>query len=399
MQWTYLWNVLLAIRNTIFDVARHSGGVINRNGTINPNSLERFRMKHREQLNALTVPDPETNQMVPMMNLLENTQNLVADMLARQVIQRQRIMEIEGAQLYRSIQNRVGKQGNPNAVIDDALNNKLAMKDLAASVSDNPLQQIAFRRMLFHRLLENSFSSKTGAISNPQQFRGLLADKEEILVEGLGREHYENLVLLSDAYERVLATGISEGKGLDRNTLVDKFGQITGVTPQGYSARMINMLEGRVSPRTTFVWLASQAARAGQMRSLDAAFEEAMFNPNFAKMLMEQTPDVAVLAPAAARRVRPMLWAAGILDPSQERSMREVTIPLDPAPQLPVDGAQASLPVPVPVQTAPTRPETGSQGGIAAVAPNISQAANSELPYEVLFPNDPLGAEISQRNR
>lgn len=389
------------MRNVVFDEARRASV---RDGRIDPQRLAQFVEKNRQAFSVLKLQDPATGEPVAMDQFLSNISDTAGALLARQQSLQARQAVVNRYQLTKALSkvDGVGDNLELEQVIDEAIKNPKLMKQLNNSVSrgeDAENLSISLKREIANRI----FTPKV--TDNPETFGRFLAQNEKMLRNAFGDQHYEDLAVLNEGMRRTLATGgVSGGAGLTRNTLVDMFENATGVTSQGWSARMINMFEGRVSPRTTFVWLASQAAKARSLRSQDQAFERAMFDKDFAKTLTEATPDIGTITVPQSKKLAEKFFAYGIADPS-DPEMVSTTVefgPTEPAPtRVPVPPVQttpepapapapAPEPAPAPFQMPVVPYKKGSaeppQGGVGSMPQ-----------YGTLFPNDSLGQAIAQR--
>ncbi len=407
---------LRIMRGTVFDDVRRAPGVV-KNGMLDPNGLERYLSRNVERgqaLETIMVPHPVTGENISMGTLLRERNTTYKSLVESQGRNNEKVSEIEGSRLYKLIQdNWVNPSApTPEIVIEQAMKNPSLMKELMMSV-DNPLQKVALRKMIFGKALDAGISPegiKSSTSYKPQDFGRFLAKNERVLEQALGQNHLDDIVILSDAMERILLTGLPKGGGIERSTLIDVFSSITGVTPQGYSARIINMMEGRVSPRTTAVWLASQAFRSGQTRAMDRAFAEAMVNPEFAKMLSGKIGiQGQTIKPTVNQfnNIRRAFFEAGIIMPDSEGLERQYNIPLNESNlSLPLpysSGVPNNIPPQLPNNQliTPTPQPQGSSNpaptGITGTSTPIPQGQPSGIPdaglFAQAFPNDKLGIE------
>jgi hypothetical protein len=289
-------------------------------------------------------------------------------------------------------------------VLDSSFKNPKLLFQLsrAARGAEDPNVLKAFKRAVVDRIIAPA------DMESPEQFGKFMAKNEAVLRNVLGEQHFDDLAVLNEGLRRVLATGLSGGGGVTASNFTDAFERITGITMQGASARYINVMEGRVSPRTTFVWLAGQALRSNQSAALDRAFEKSMFDAEFAKELTEQTTGVGQVSLPQARRLAEKFLYYGIQDPSANPAPASVEIEI-PGGDLPV--VPGPMPEAPPMEVAP--PATGQQGSLqtpmfpsnmpmtnmAQAVPPPPQQPQAESPqgiegtrYAALFPGDALGA-------
>ena len=390
------------MRAVIFDEARKAAV---RDGVIDPKKLQQYIAKNKEALAELKLQDPATGETVAMDVFLGDTANTMGAILARQASLRAREATVQRYALTKALSKveGVGDNLELEQVIDMGIKNPKLMKQLGNAIrrSGDPDLEIALKREIAQRILTPKM------MDNPETFGNFLAQNERMLRNAFGDQHYEDIAVLNEGMRRVLATGgVSGGAGLTKDNLVDMFSQATGITPQGYSARVINILEGRVSPRTSFVWMASQAARAKSLRSIDQAFERAIFDKDFAKSLTEATVNAAEVSVPQSQRLAAKFFFYGIPNPAEpEIYETKVTLPRSlpsattTAPQPPVVAPPAPAPEPPPFKM-PTVPRLEPLPFTPPVVPAPSGqqgAVPSTQQYGTLFPNDSLGQAIANR--
>ena len=451
--------MLTTMRDVIFDQARNSSGVL-RDGVIQPGRLDDYVRNNRATLENLRVPHPITGQEVSPYSLLGDISNRATFLIARQARVHGQKKAIDDQLLNRAIQsvseNYGFAQEGREAILDSALDAALAgnaqmLKQLANSVrrgpSSYPGAQEALNRAIFERLFARNFQMEatgeaagaaaqrvatgTGSrINTPiasrdiTSFAAMLGKNETGLRTVMGDDHFDDMLVALDGFDRVFKLGQEAGSGLDRNSLMDKFGLITGVTPQGWSARMINMLESRVSPRTTAVWIGAQAWRAGENRVMDKMIEEVITNPNMARALSRKGPGAGEVNSEQANEIRRLMFGAGIVDPSsylREELTGEGWSEVRPTREFPPDVATTRYPLPTPEQVQEEQeaveppppppvnvrppnalpqayfgPETT---GAVSPSPPPRAGADRAATYSSLFPNDPLGQAVAERDR
>jgi len=387
-----------------------------------------------------------TDQFIPASELLTNVSQRSAHLIARQAQLHAREAFINDTLLNRTLNSVMrrfgasevkgltdeGRTALLNTAIDQSVTgNPTLLTEIVKSVRSGPESfpggQQALNRAILDRLFISSFSSPEAlagsagqaaglSVSSPlvakdiTRFSTLLGKNEGTLRTVMGDEHFEDMLVALDAFDRVFKLGPIESfgaRGLDKDHLTDKLADISGVTPQGWSARMINMLERRVSPRTTSVWLAAQAWRAGESRTADKIIEQIILNPELAKAATRLGPSAFSVTPVQANQLRRLLYLAGIADPSAyERA--EVMGELRPTREAPPTETLIRYPLgeQTPPQVEPTVPDTQpvpEQEGppIASVAPSPTPptGAVGATDYSTLFPNDPLGQAVAERRQ
>lgn len=400
---------MAAIRDTVLDeVGRYAV----RDGRIDPTKLQNYVTKNREVLSKLLVPSKDGQpgeEYTSLYDQLTNVGKATDGLLARERSLRAREDVISKYALNKELSKVAGVPDNMvlEQVIDSAFKNPKLMYQLsrAARGAEDSNVLKAFKRAVVDRIIAPA------DMENPEQFGKFMVKNEAMLRNVLGEQHFDDLAVLNEGLRRVLATGLSGGGGVTASNFTDAFERITGITMQGASARYINVMEGRVSPRTTFVWLAGQALRANQSASLDRAFEKSMFDADFAKELTQATTGIGEVSLPQARRLAEKFLYYGIQDPSTSPSPNTMTIEIpggdlpvssEPAPEaLPIEEAPPVAPVPGrqgSLQT-PMFPSSMPRTNMAQAVPPPPQQPQAASPqgiegtrYAALFPGDPLGA-------
>ena len=432
------------LRDAILDNARPHVLV---DGTLSPDKIRAYlnRGNNRAVFREAIVPDPVNPQeMVTMESIFENSAKVTEAMLGRQQLLNSRMRNINSLELNKVFQQFAGEQGTAgfntaDAFIDRAMQNPRLMRRLHESIQATHLDPAgippaeyaaanAQHQNNLQRALNDSIFSRFSAkemwrADNPSKFENpylgfkaqgsWLSENQGILIDAMGQEHFNNMVVLNEVMKRVYATyPQTVGAGLSTNILTEAFERYTGVTLQGYSARLINMLEGRIGPRTSAVWLGGQAFKAGQLRRLDAAMKELMMNPTLTRLVTQRTINPGEVSVMQANRIRSALWWAGIPDLTQPPT---TTIQLEygisdtefePAPEPvtePTPEPTAAITPPAGPPTAALAPRGRSlqPAGPSAGPPAGPSAGPSAGPtdFATLFPYDELGQAVARRDQ
>jgi hypothetical protein len=384
------------IRDTVMDeVARYAV----KDGRIDPTKLQNYVTKNREVLDKLFVPGKEGEEFKNLYTQLTDTKQATEKLLNRERVLRSRENVVSKYRLNQIFTKNAGMPDNLtlDQTMDMAFKDPKVMYQLSRSVRDDPLARKAFNRAVVDRIITPEDSATADA------FGKFLGKNENLLRSAMGDEHFDDLTVLNEAYRRVLATGLSNGRGVEKDDFVKSISGYTGVTPEGWSARVIANVEGRASPRTTFVWMAGQAIRANQSAALDRAFEQSIFDPDFAKKLTERTTGVGEITMPQARRLAEKFLYYGIQDPSVPQPTESFTIdvpggglpmappaePEPPPPPVPTPGQQGAL------QPRPAPATMPMQNMASAMPPPSAPPADKGIAgtrFAAMFPGDTLGA-------
>jgi hypothetical protein len=421
------------MRSTILDEAATASGA-RRNGEIDNRRLNEWVAKNRETFDIIMVNDPVTGAPIKASELLGNVSNRAGDLLARQSQLTARKKSIEQAQLDRLLRSDklqdMGSLERTQAVYDTAISRALEgdttllgeLKNAALGPGTFDGAQEALNARVWDHIWTRSLDNAPigapaadTAIANVNRFSALLGRNEAGLRRIMGDVHYDNMIVALDGFERITQLNFANAGAFNRDTLVDGVARMTGVTPQGWSARTINSLEGRVGGKTTGVWLGAQAWRAGVNRTMDKVMEEAITNPEWARALSRYVADPSAITNEQAGHLRRLMFNSGIVDPSSYEAgysdplgqpyprrepipeVIEQEIPLRDEPQLEPETdvvgpprPTAALP-PVATPTLPSAPQ--SNPSLVAQQPTENNTQN----YSSLFPYDPLGQAVAEK--
>jgi len=368
-----------------------------REGTFDPAKINTYVNQNREVLDVLNLTDAITNPQV----LIKETLSRNAELEARRRI-------VNGNLLNKSIV-RAMNNDSPEKLFDDALNSPAKMRELkqiATKGSDEISAEDAghaFRAAVTERMLAKA----PDALEKPADFKQWIVRNEEVLNAAFDKSHLDNLYLIADAAERVLATGFQSGAGVSPADLVTKFTGALGTTPAGISNRFIAVQEGRLGSKAMVGYILSRAIRQRSTVRSDALFREAMFDPDIAKLLAteggESVPAFGISEPNK-RRVNSFLFNLGVdyggdfgEGPTQEFEFK-MNVPTDPIVTTPPPTPKPTLPqkqIPkrdpnFPQNLYPPVPQTST----TPPAPPLNTA---QVGIETLFPNDPTSIAIAKR--
>jgi len=389
--------VLDQIRDRAWDNAR---------GTFRPNAIDSYMNQNREVLQRLGLYDE-----------LSNTQGMVTAQLERQAELTARRRAINQNQLFRAIAN-AEKRNDPERLLDEALRSPALMRDLRESVTRPGPTQVradmgisaeeageAFRAAVTQRLLSNA----PDAMSNPAAFKEFLVRNERVLDAAFDRSHIDNMYLVADAAERILATGMPVGKGVMPEDIITRLTNRLGTTPAGISNRFIAVQEGRLGPKAAIGYVLSRAIRQQSSARADALFREMMFNPDLARTLTTEGPAPLSVSEPVGRRINAYMFNLGVdYGEGMEAGppAPPIQIQMQPArpdqssvtpPPAPPSGTQTAMVTPT---AAPQPPVTPAQIASPATPPASGATTGATTPAvsaSQLFPFDPTLAAIEQR--
>lgn len=393
------------IRSVLLDKLRNQA-YNDKQGSFDPSKVGKFLDNNKEVLSELGLLDEFTNTR----QVLDNMVSRQADLTARRRV-------ISGNLMMKTIA-RLENTESPEKLLDSALNNPGLMRQLRTKISRGgeglePEQaKEAFRAAVMERL----FAKAPEAMDNPANFKKWLAkpENERVLNAAFDKSHVDNLYLVADAVERILATGLPEGGGVVNNDIITRFTNMFGITPPMASNRWLAVQEGRIGAKAAVGYVAGRMIRARSTARADALFREMMFNPEIAKLLAteggENVPAFGISEPLK-RRLNTYLFNLGISygdevrpdvdesifqiqpnlpekpitvsPPREEKKEKRIFDVLEPppiVPYVPLNQTQGSGTPPTPVNT--------------TVTPSNTQTS---VDPALLFPNDPTSIAIARR--
>jgi len=370
-------NMINAMKSTIYDKAYDAA--ITKNG-LNADKLNVFINKNREKLTT-----------IGMMDEFGDTAKLLQNMATRRLDLTNRAKIISNNKMVKGLLLATDNL-NPDKMFDDALRNGKLMSVLKREVGkiDDFKATEAFNAAIFQRI----FAKSPDLASNPTAFKQYLATNEKVLDIALGKEHFENLYLIADAVERVNLLPRNLGEGVTNKGMGDKLANLIGSTPLNVSNRLVAVGEKRLGPRAAIGYFLSRAISQQSNIRADALMQEAIFNPQIAKLLVQESPkdSASVIIPEINRRLNQFLFNLGIPFGA------DMSPPSAPPVQIEIEPLSSNEVTPPVVQTAE-----------ADIKPNITTANNLPAPSPTnvknktsvtdLFPFDATSAAIEKRKQ
>tara|TARA_R100000664_G_scaffold12619_1_gene20248 strand:- start:6484 stop:9723 length:3240 start_codon:yes stop_codon:yes gene_type:complete len=378
-------------------------------GTFRIESINKYLNNNRETLEVLGLADD-----------LADSQQLINSQLQRQAELAARRKAITQNKVFQAIA-RSQQRNDPEKLIDEALGNPTLMKELR-TLTNAGLEGIeaeeaanAFRSAVMQRLLKRA----PDAIERPAAFKQFLVDNERILDAGFDKSHIDNMYLIADAYERVMATGLPMGAGVTPEDIVTRLTGKLGTTPAGISNRFIAVQEGRLGAKAAAGYILSRAVRQQSSIRADALFRQMMFDPTIAKTMTAKVPesaaDLSISAPLG-RRLNIFMFTNGLgyndYVPGSTTDEPLIKFELEPSvgprqgeepeennsPNLDFKLFKEEMPVPPLNKNQPNlQPVDNSTSIIEKIsAPPMPKNTQPQIDARTLFPNDPLAGAIQQ---
>ena len=371
------------IRASVLDEIRAVGVA---SGEFKPNAINKYMNTNRETLTELGLFDE-----------LSNTQNLVAQITARQASLENRRKIINQNAMYSAVA-RAMKVENPEKLIDDLLRSPKLAREVKSKLGKDPETLEAFRAAVMQKAL----GKDPNALVDPYAFKKFLVENHRALDNVFDKSHLDNMYLVADAAERVFATPIVSGKGIQSEDIMSRFASKFGATVPGLSTRFIAQQEGRIGSKAVGAYVLARGVSARSAARADALFKEMMFDPDVAKALVKEGPEPFSITPESNRQINSILFNMGIMPFVQERTGAEspaedYQIEFPKAFELPENDDQGS------VSPSILPPVNTNQFASAPVntAPPPPPVANTQQTQTAsasdLFPFDPTLAAIEKR--
>ena len=235
-------SMMNSMKSTIYDKAYDAA--ITKDG-LSADKLNAFINKNREKLTT-----------IGMMDEFSNTSKLLQNISTRRLDLNNRAKIIANNKMVKGL-ILANDNLNPDKMFDSALRDPKLMLDLKKTVLKMDDYEVtrAFNAAIFQRV----FAKNPDIASNPTAFKQYLSSNEKILDSALGKEHFENLYLITDAIERVNLLPRNLGEGVTNKGLGDQLANLIGSTPLNVSNRVVAVGEDRLGYRAAIGYFASRA--------------------------------------------------------------------------------------------------------------------------------------------
>lgn len=172
---------------------------------------------------------------------------------------------------------RIARSENPDALIDNALTNERAMRQLVAVASrGGDSARLSLARSIADRIPEMARRERIDPFLFVVRHKDVLTPA----LESLGRGHMENLATITGAQAILGRTKVPGTVGVQQ--IEDVIEQITGSSPRTVWAQSANTAAGRQSPITAALHLLSRFGIRARENNIEALMREAIYNPEIA---------------------------------------------------------------------------------------------------------------------
>lgn len=222
-----------------------------------------------------------------------------------QLEQRQR--QVAQTKLARELESISGPGKSSDNAINTALNDHVLMRQLMNSTRNDPAAQAAVRRSVFDALREKA----PDAIDNPTKFMEVLRGHDRALSVALTPQHRADLTAIARAAEIQNRLGRPEGTSVVPKSIVGTIQDALGITVGSAASTARGVAQGRTSLPIEAAAQGAKFANRQAKNASDAAWEEALSNPEAAK----QVAAVVRGKPTGAQiqKLRAYLLASGVM--------------------------------------------------------------------------------------
>lgn len=400
------------IRRAISDEIRQKSGLNLQKGTFKPEQIQKYINDKADMLKEFGLFDE-----------FNTTSKAVNKMQERLVSLKNRNKRINTNLMFKKIASAY-KNDNPEQLIEESLKKEKLLDTLIKDVKklavkeNNPDLFNEFQGVLINKLLTQS---KTGvgspgdalgtqAGADPQKFLAYLVGYEKPLTKVLGKQHYDDLLTVGDAFLRADIYSNVRGRGKAFEGFLNKVASEIGTSVPSISTRLIAIGENRIGAKSSAAWFLSRAISSRQQQLMDKLFEKAIFDKNIAKQLAKQHESLtdetleagtAIIPKDDINRIKGYLFQMGVpgeLIPSGEGEKSErIFDPSGAAPTEDTGVKIAAAPNPMP-PTAPITPDMVPQSNIPVQPPMRQPGIAAIKPSaQELFPFDSTSAAIARR--
>lgn len=349
-------------------------------------------------------------------SLLDNKATMEA-LASRQANLSAREKQIKEDQISKLLSYTNSDKGYLSAaeVIDDLLKNPKELGKTfkqVVDIGDESLTQ-AFRKATFDRVLSNMDNS-------PDAFADAIINNKDSLQRIMSPEEFDKYLMVNDLLHRIrFAEKGKEGSGTDFDSLLKRAENYIGTRVPTVAAYYRAMMQSKQSPMFLGATLATRFISARQQRAFDAMHKKAMDGDmQFINDLATSTLPSGGAPRPVELRLRGAMFSAGVpsLYPVEESPMIEYELD-DSGKFVPASQSRGTAPSTIPnaapsVQPVQTQPRV--QPNVTVTFPESDTSPNNPfnqpppaapfvqgrtggVNYQSLFPNDPLGAAISNR--
>ncbi len=183
---------------------------------------------------------------------------------------------------------RPGAKGNVSDLIDEAIGNPTAMRQLKAEAAKDPDVDAALKRAAWERILaKGKPASVKDTVPNGaamSDYAGKNAQSLNILY-GEDSSHLRDLQAIVDAARKESLLPRPAGKAEETQSLDEKVKSLTGASIASFLQKFRNTAAGRVSPTYTAADVIAGVTNKANQKQIDRAWKEALTNPDMAKIL------------------------------------------------------------------------------------------------------------------
>lgn len=255
------------IDNALDDI-RHTA-VDPNTGLLKEGAVAKWQQKHERVLRE-----------VPFVQEAVNARNPDA-LYARIGELEQRQRQVASTKLAKELQTIAGPGKNSSMAVDAALNDHVLMRQLVNSARGDPSALSAVRRSVFEAIQKKA----PDAVDNPEKFLEVLKGHDRALSVALTPQHKADLQAIARAAQIQGRLGRPEGSAVVPKSIIGTIQDALGVTVGSAASTARGVAQGRTSLPIEMAAQGAKFANRQAKNASDAAWEEALSNPEAAKMV------------------------------------------------------------------------------------------------------------------
>lgn len=226
---------------------------------------------------------------------------------------KQRSNELANTKLSKVLESVAGPGQEPANAIHAALNDSILMRQVMTSAGNDPSAQAAVRRAVFEQVRKDA----PDVLSDPDKFLAWMKGKRSLSVV-FTPEHLSSLENIARAAKMQDSIPRPTGTVATPKSIIGKIGDSLGISAQSAASTMRGVAQGRTSLAMEGIAQGTKFLNRQSAKASNAAWDEALSNPEAAKMVANMVRGKPTTAQAA--KLRTYLLAGGVTaaEPSDE---------------------------------------------------------------------------------
>ena len=378
--------------------------IFDKNGLVDPKKIRSILDKNKGIVDAL--PENIRTKLTAEVGFADDYARRIAEIDQRRIA-------AKDSDLDNLLAKAARLDADPAQSIAAAITDPAMMRKLVDQAGNDPEMLAALRRAVFQ-------TAAGGAQQGALLSSFIQSNEKSLKVLFKNTKHLEDLKTIADLQRRVEIFSTVTGQVPEFNSLDDSLKKVFGSGVQYLTTTVREAAVGRIRPETGALALMVRMAAGLEKQVYDRIFVKALEDPTFAKRITNiGTPEQAAKAAAELTKVgvprsffQQVVTAPGATRAAaqelRELALEDETASTGVNPDLPVMGAARQmlrkLPPAPQSRGMPSKDEAIGGFRFKTYTPPPAQPASSpqdsaQSMYQALFPNDPLGAMLQQRQQ